>query len=86
MRSGRRKGLTVVELLVALTLLGLLAGIGTLSFSALRAGEDPQDESLRRERRQAIQAGRDINLRRDTLLLRFLPDGRVLEARLPHAE
>ncbi len=83
----RPRGVTLVELLVTLVLLGLLASAGFLSLAAARAPVDPAAAELRRAMRRAVSERRVVALRTDSAWLRVLPDGRVLEApRLPHPE
>lgn len=83
----RQRGVTLVELLVTLVLLGLLASAGFLSLAAARAPVDPAAAELRRAMRRAVSERRVVALRTDSAWLRVLPDGRVLEApRLPHPE
>ena len=70
-------GFTLVELLVVLTILGLILGITGLALASLsppRASEYLRE--LRRARVEAIQSGTP----RTTHHVRFLPDGRAIGA------
>lgn len=82
-------GVTLVELLVVLVLLGLLAGMSGVAVSALRPRpEDATRAALRQARAEALRTGQEVEL--DLVVpdslggdpprwrLRFLPDGRVL--------
>ncbi|MGH7754649.1 MAG: prepilin-type N-terminal cleavage/methylation domain-containing protein, partial [Gemmatimonadales bacterium] len=73
-----RTGVTLVELLVVLVLLGLVAGVSGLAIASLRP---PEGAGARREweraRTQAIRSGQAVVL--DSV--RFLPDGRAVGPR-----
>jgi prepilin-type N-terminal cleavage/methylation domain-containing protein len=72
-------GITLVELLVALVIVGLLAAIGTVSVTSLRPPlEAARLDTLRSARVRAIRTGAPVMLMLDSLPIRFLPDGRVL--------
>lgn len=74
-----RAGVTLVELLVALVILGMMTGIGALSVMSLRpAALGVALDSMTSARRRAIRDGRPVVLRDGSQVLRFLPDGRVL--------
>jgi len=85
MRNG---GVTLVELLVVIVILGLLLGVSGLAFTSLRAPRESEwIRQLRRAREQAIRTGKPIRatqpLPPSTALYRplpllFLPDGRAL--------
>ena len=69
------RGVTLVELLVVLTILGLILGICGLAFGSLQAPRESQElTDLRRAHVEAIQAGAP----RTTHHVRFLPDGRAI--------
>jgi len=67
------RGVTLLELLVVLTILGLLLGVSGLALTTLK---QPRDSALtvelRRARAEAIHTGTP----RTTHHVRFLPDGR----------
>jgi prepilin-type N-terminal cleavage/methylation domain-containing protein len=81
-----RAGVTLVELLVVLLIVGLTAGVAGMSVSALRP--PPGDDLVRHLRRARATAIRQATPVRVTVegperggpawVLRFLPDGRVL--------
>lgn len=73
------RGFTILELMVALTVLGLLSGVSALAFRSLRRpnGSDPI-QRMATAQREAVRSGHSvgISLGRDTVL--FLPDGRAV--------
>jgi Tfp pilus assembly protein FimT len=72
-------GITLVELLVVLVLLGLLTTLGAVSVTSLRPPPDAARlDTLRAARAQAIRGGIPVMLTLDSVPIRFLPDGRVL--------
>lgn len=74
-----RVGVTLVELLVALVIVGVMTGLGALSVLSLRPGPRAMAlDSMASARRRAIRDARPVVLRDGTQVLRFLPDGRVL--------
>jgi prepilin-type N-terminal cleavage/methylation domain-containing protein len=90
MQNGQRGawtgGMTLVELIVVVALLGLVFGVSGLAFSSLRL---PRHAAwlvaLRRARAQAIETGRPVRavLPQNSGLLPgplFLPDGRAIGA------
>lgn len=77
----RSAGVTLVEMVVVLTLMGVLAGIGGLAFAGLRRpAEDPWTDSVSSARRAAIDSGVTVLLAADSLHapVLFLPDGRAI--------
>jgi prepilin-type N-terminal cleavage/methylation domain-containing protein len=70
------KGVTLVELIVALALLGLVLGISGLALRSLRpppaSGAIRQLEAARAE---ALRTGRPVVVHVDTIAVRFAPDG-----------
>lgn len=74
-----RCGVTLIELLVVLVLLGILLGVSGLALSSLRP---PRASRWRVElaaaRANAIRTGVPVTLRRDSVVVRFLPDGGAL--------
>lgn len=72
-------GATLVEVIVALSLLALLAGLSSVAVGALRPppGAAVRD-SLRAYRARAIRDGAPVTASIGTTVIRFLPDGRVL--------
>jgi len=76
------RGVTLVELLVVVVILGLITGVSGLAFTSLRV---PRESALVRAARvaraEAIRTGRPVGLRLDSLrrpVILFLPDGRAL--------
>jgi len=82
MRCARSRGVTLVELLVVLALLGLVLGVSGLALASLR--EPRESDALRelaRARAQAIRTG--VPARASTTISHlpsplFLPDGRAI--------
>ena len=84
----RRAGVTLVELLVVLMILGLIAGVSGLAFTSLRATREAAwVRTLRATRAQAIRTGKPAQVSGSGLTssalggprrLLFLPDGRAL--------
>jgi hypothetical protein len=72
-------GITLVELLVVLVLLGLLTTLGAVSVTSLRPPPGAARlDTLRSARARAIRSGTPVTLTHDSAPIRFLPDGRVL--------
>lgn len=72
-------GITLIELLVVLLLLGLLAGVGSTGVLVLRQpASQALRDTLREARAAAIRLGAPVTLVRDSMTIRFLPDGRAL--------
>src|SRR6266545_2251872 len=70
------KGVTLVELIVALALLGLILGISGLALESLRP--PPASDAMRQleaARAQALRTGRPVVVHVDTVPVRFAPDG-----------
>ena len=80
MRRRADAGITLVELLVALVLLGLLAGSGALALAAVGPAQSSASTALSRAARRSVQERREILVQGESTWVRFLPDGRVLEA------
>lgn len=79
MPSAPSPGVTLVELLVVLALLGLVLGVSGLALASLREpAESAEVEGLRRARAEAIKNGEPVA--RDSVL--FLPDGRAVGAQV----
>ncbi len=75
MRSARSRGVTLVELLVVLALLGLILGVSGLALASLREpSESAEIRDLARARTLAIRNGEPV--KQDSVL--FLPDGRAI--------
>lgn len=69
------RGVTLVELLVALTILGLVLGVTGLALGSLKnPRESEQILALRRARAEAIRTGSARTMHH----VRFLPDGRAI--------
>ena len=82
MRCARSRGVTLVELLVALALLGLVLGVSGLALASLHEpSESASTRELRRGRAEAIRTGAPVRTVSDhaprTTHL-FLPDGRAV--------
>lgn len=76
-------GFTLVEVMVALALVALIAGVSGLAFASLRMPrESERVRVLREARAQAVETGRAILLGGsgwpNTPRIRFLPDGRAI--------
>lgn len=80
MRCVPSRGVTLLELLVVLGLLGVILGVSGLALASLRAPPDAAIVTeLRRARGEAIRSGQAVTARppdRPTTL--FLPDGRAV--------
>ena len=71
----RVRGVTLLELLVVLTVLGVVLGVTGLAIGSLQAPrESEQIAALRRARAEAIHSGAP----RTVQGVRFLPDGRAI--------
>jgi prepilin-type N-terminal cleavage/methylation domain-containing protein len=71
----RAPGITLLEMLVVLTVLGLVLGVSGLAIGSLRtARESEQVADLRRARAEAVRSGAP----RTAHGVRFLPDGRAI--------
>lgn len=78
-RTVHSAGVTLVELLVVLVLLGVLTSVAALSVVSLRpTPQAARLDSLRSARAQAIRTGVPVMLTLDSVSVRFLPDGRVI--------
>jgi prepilin-type N-terminal cleavage/methylation domain-containing protein len=82
MRSAPNRGVTLVELLVVLALLGLILGISGVALASLREpAESAAVREMARARAEAIRTG--LPARADTTISYlpsplFLPDGRAI--------
>lgn len=73
------RGTTLIELLVVLVLLGIIGGLSTIGIASLQPPpRDAQRDSLRDARLQAIRTGVAVTISVDSVLVRLLPDGRVI--------
>jgi prepilin-type N-terminal cleavage/methylation domain-containing protein len=73
----RAQGVTLLELLVVLTVLGVVLGVTGLAIASLHAPRESDEVvDLRRARSEAIHAGAP----RTAHGVRFLPDGRAIGA------
>jgi len=71
----RTSGVTLLEMLVVLTVLGLVLGVTGLAIESLRPPrESEQVVDLKRARAQAVHSG----VPRTAHGVRFLPDGRAI--------
>jgi prepilin-type N-terminal cleavage/methylation domain-containing protein len=69
------QGVTLLELLVVLTVLGLVLGVTGLAFESLRTPRESQQiVDLKRARAEAVHSGAP----RTAHGVRFLPDGRAI--------
>jgi prepilin-type N-terminal cleavage/methylation domain-containing protein len=75
-----RRGITLVELIVALVLIGMLAGLAAGAVGSLAGQKVSADaQELERARRRAIQGGRPVHLQLSGKAeVLFLPDGRAI--------
>ncbi|MEO8139368.1 MAG: prepilin-type N-terminal cleavage/methylation domain-containing protein [Gemmatimonadota bacterium] len=74
-----QSGVTLVELLVVLVLLGLMSGVSLLALPALRPPPDgEQIAQAQHARALAIRRGQEVVITIDSMSVRFLPDGWVL--------
>ena len=75
-------GLTLVEMIVALAIIGLIAGVSGLALGGLRPPrESGVIRELRRARAEAIRTGRRVRAESGDSTLTtvlFLPDGRAI--------
>jgi prepilin-type N-terminal cleavage/methylation domain-containing protein len=77
MRSARKRGVTLVELLVVLAVLGLVLGISGVALASLREPSEASElRGLERARAEAIRTGAPVL----TAHVLFLPDGRAVGA------
>ncbi len=75
MRCARSRGVTLVELLVVLALLGLVLGVSGLALASLREPLKAEElRDLQRARADAVQSGEP----RTVHGVLFLPDGRAI--------
>jgi prepilin-type N-terminal cleavage/methylation domain-containing protein len=74
------RGVTLVELVVAMLVMGLLSGLGALALRSLRPEPaDPWSEAVARARAAAVRGGRAVSIVGDSGRTAFLlPDGRVV--------
>jgi prepilin-type N-terminal cleavage/methylation domain-containing protein len=75
------RGLTLLELLVVLAIMGLLAGISGIAIASLRVPHpDLRAEALARAHARAITDGSAVTVPADSAhaALLFLPDGRAV--------
>jgi prepilin-type N-terminal cleavage/methylation domain-containing protein len=71
----RARGVTLVELIVVLAIVGVILGVSGLALSSLRLPRESQEVAeLRRARADAIHSGAP----RTAHGIRFLPDGRAI--------
>jgi prepilin-type N-terminal cleavage/methylation domain-containing protein len=84
--SNPRAGVTLVEMLVVILIIGLTAGVSAFSISALHPPiEADQSRRLRQARAEAIRRGVAVLIITDSIggdrgrsAVRFEPDGRVI--------
>ncbi len=69
-------GLTLVELIIVIAILGVLVGVAGVTFTSLRPPTEARVLSvLRAARSEAIRSGRPTVSHVGELTVRFLPDG-----------
>ena len=75
-----RRGVTLVELVVTLALLGTLAGLGAATLVGWRRSEpDARTRALAQARARAVRTGARVRLDgADGRSVLFLPDGRAV--------
>jgi type II secretory pathway pseudopilin PulG len=72
-------GVTLVELLAVLLMLGLLLGVSGMALGSLSTPkESKRVRDLERARATAIRTGIASSVTLDSAIVRFLPDGRAL--------
>jgi prepilin-type N-terminal cleavage/methylation domain-containing protein len=74
----RAIGMTLVELLVVVTMLGILASVVAFGARPRPSSEAPLERLRRRAAMRAVDTGARISIGGESLLVRVLPDGRVL--------
>jgi len=90
-----RTGLTLVELLVVLALIGVVLGVAGVSLPEVRTDRISANDALAAARRQAVFEGRPVTIQfaeSDSVtsgLATALPDGRTIgpqldERKVPH--
>ena len=74
------RGVTLVELIVTLAVLGIVLGLATVGLASLRPSAAVEGiAALNRARADAIRSGRAVQVDGDSqLVMLLLPDGRVL--------
>jgi prepilin-type N-terminal cleavage/methylation domain-containing protein len=75
-----RRGVTLVELIVTLVILGLLSGLAGATLGDLRRSErGPRAQALARARARAVRTGTRVRLDDASgASVLFLPDGRAV--------
>jgi prepilin-type N-terminal cleavage/methylation domain-containing protein len=77
------RGFTLVELLATLAILGLGAGLAALALPSLQPAPGSEVfRSLHAAQATAVRSGRAVVWRRDTVAVRFLPDGSTSGGRI----
>jgi prepilin-type N-terminal cleavage/methylation domain-containing protein len=76
------RGVTLIELMVVLVILGVVTSVGTLAVASLRPSpESKRVEGLSRARAAAARSGHAVTIIVDSgAMVRFLPDGRTVGA------
>lgn len=82
-RGEGARGVTLIELVVALAILGMIVGMSGVALATLRTPRDSEHvRELQQARSQAIRTGRPVittgHSAPDTGRRLFLPDGRAL--------
>lgn len=72
-------GVTLLELLVTLVVLGVLVSVSGVAVATLASpGTPPAVRDLQTARATAIRTGKPVSLHLDSLTVRFFPDGRAV--------
>lgn len=84
-RTVRPPGFTLLEVIVALAILGILYGLTTMAFTSLKPGKGSAvREFIAGSRLEAVRTGTPLTITVDSVgmvsprVIRFLPDGRAL--------
>jgi prepilin-type N-terminal cleavage/methylation domain-containing protein len=82
-----KRGVTLVELLITLVVIGLAAAVATLAIGPVRRPVNDQRAQLMSARHHALAAGRDTTIRfGDSLSATAHPDGSVSADTALHIE
>lgn len=80
--TARRRGVTLVELMVVLVVLGLMAGVVGLAWRSNPASQNTQRDAIARARARALESGATVRLQvtleGQRVTVAALPDGSVI--------